>query len=87
MKSRGLKPYVQPPEERLAEVDRIILETAKRGSELIMMGAPTPDVDAEVNFMRHLYQRRDLILNEMKRVGLTEKDAYDHLRAKQEVMA
>lgn len=82
-----MKPYVQPPEERLAEVDRIILETCRRGSELIAGGAPVAEVDVHVNFMRHLYQRRDLILNELRRAGVTEKDAYAYLRAKQEVLA
>ena len=81
-----MKPYIQPPEERLAEVDRLIVDTAKRGSELICTGAPVSEVDVQVNFMRHLYQRRDLILNELRRAGLTEKDAYAHLRAQKEAV-
>lgn len=81
-----LKPYVQPPEDRLAEVDRLIVETAKRGSELIMRHANVAEVDVEVDFMRHLYQRRDLILNELKKSGVTEREAYAHLRSKETVM-
>lgn len=80
-----MRMHVQPPEERLADVDRVILETCKRGCELIESGASVSDVDVQVDFMRHLYQRRDLILNELKRTGVTEKEAYAHLRAKREV--
>ena len=81
-----MKPYVQPPEDSLAEVDRLIIETARRGSELIMRHASVAEVDVEVDFMRHLYQRRDLILHELKKSGINEREAYEHIRQKETVM-
>jgi hypothetical protein len=72
---------VQSEEERLAEVDRVILETCSRGCELIKLGAPVSEVDVTVDFLRALYRRRDIILVELNRAGVTEKDAYAHLRA------
>lgn len=78
--------YVQPPEVRLAEVDRLILDVCKHGCKLLELEAPTSEVDAQIEFLKHLYQRRDLILNEMKRSGATQSDAYAHLRGKIEVI-
>lgn len=82
-----MRMHIQSPEERLADVDRVILDTCKRGSELLANGAPVSEVDVQVDFMRHLYQRRDLILNELKRAGITEKEAYAHIRSRKEVYA
>ena len=71
---------VQSIEERLHEVDRVIIETCSRGCELIRLGAPVAEIDAQTDFLRHLYQRRDLILHEAKKAGITEAAAYSHLR-------
>jgi hypothetical protein len=48
---------------------------------LIKLGAPVSEVDVTVDFLRALYRRRDIILVELNRAGVTEKDAYAHLRA------
>lgn len=73
---------VQPPEERLAEVDRVILNTSQQGCELLRLGAPVSEVDSVTEFLRSLYRRRDVILLELKKAGVTEKQAYEHLRSK-----
>lgn len=74
---------IQPPEERLAEIDRVILNTSQQGCELLRNGAPVSEVDSVTEFLRSLYRRRDVILNELKKTGVTEKQAYEHLRSSQ----
>ena len=74
------KPRVQTVEERLIEVDRVILETSQRGCELLKLGAPVSEVDVITEFLRSLYRRRDVILGELKKAGVTEKQAYEHIR-------
>lgn len=71
----------QSVEERLAEVDRVILTTSKEGCDLLARGAPVSEVDVITNFLRELYSRRDTILFELKKLGITEKEAYRHLRS------
>ena len=71
---------VQTVEERLAEVDTVILNTSQRGCELLRSGAPVSEVDSVTEFLRSLYRRRDIILNELKKKGVSEKQAYEHLR-------
>lgn len=70
----------QSVEERLAEVDRVILTTSKEGCDLLERGAPVSEVDVITSFLRELYSRRDTILFELKKLGITEKEAYRHLR-------
>jgi AmiR/NasT family two-component response regulator len=79
-------PQVTPQsvEERLAEVDRVILTTSKDGCELLARGAPVAEVDVITDFLRDLYDRRETILFELKKLGISEKEAYKHLRNKSE---
>ena len=70
----------QTVEERLADIDRVILDTSQRGCELIRSGAPVSEVDVVTQFLKDLYRRRDVILLELKKTGITEKEAYAHLR-------
>lgn len=76
------KPTIQSVEERLAEVDRVILNTSQQGCELLRIGAPVSEVDTITEFLRSLYRRRDTILFELNRRGISEKMAYEHIRAK-----
>ena len=73
----------QSVEERLADIDRVILNTSQRGCELIRSGAPVSEIDVITQFLRDLYRRRDVILNELKRAGIAEKEAYAHIRFNQ----
>ena len=75
----------QSAEERLYEVDRTILNVSQRGCELIRSGAPASDIDVQTEFLKHLYQRRDTILHELKKAGVTESQAYAHLRTQEAV--
>ena len=76
------KPTIQSVEERLAEVDRVILNTSQQGCELLRIGAPVSEVDTITEFLRSLYRRRDTILFELNRHGISKKMAYEHIRAK-----
>ena len=76
------KPTIQSVEDRLAEVDRVILNTSQQGCELLRLGAPVSEVDTITEFLRTLYRRRDTILFELNRRGISEKMAYEHIRAK-----
>lgn len=71
---------VQPPEERLIEVDRVILNTSQQGCDLLRRGAPVSEVDSAIEFLRTLYRRRDVILAELKKKGISEKQVYDQIR-------
>lgn len=71
---------VQPVVERLAEIDTVILNTSQRGCELLRNGAPVSEVDSVTDFLRSLYRRRDVILAELKKAGVTEKQAYESIR-------
>ena len=77
------KVKMQSVEERLAEIDRVILNTSQHGCELIRSGAPVSEIDVITQFMRDLYRRRDGIIMELKKAGITEKDAYAHIRFNQ----
>lgn len=79
------KPKIQSVEERLHEVDRVILETSQQGCALLKRGAPVSEVDRITEFLRSLYSRRDVILFELKKHGVSEKEAYAHLRENQRV--
>lgn len=81
-----MKVPVQSIEERLFEVDKVICSTSQSGGELIRRGAPVSEIDSAVEFLRHLFQRRDAILWELKKAGISERDAYAHLRPKREAM-
>lgn len=74
------KPNIQSVEERLAEIDRVILNTSQRGCELIRSGAPVSEIDVITQFLQDLYRRRDIILIELKKAGVAEKEAYQHIR-------
>lgn len=71
---------VQNVEQRLAEVDRLIMNVSEEGCTKIRRGAPVSEVDVDVNFLRTLYRRRDVILHELKKAGIAESEAYAHLR-------
>ena len=76
------KPSIQSIEERLMDVDRVILNTSQQGCELLRNGAPVSEVDVITDFLRSLYRRRDIILIELQKQGVTEKQAYDHIRGR-----
>lgn len=75
---------IQSAEERLAEVDRVIMNTSSKGCEMLRNGDPIAAVDSMTEFLRSLYRRRDLILWELKKAGITEAEAYAHLRSRKE---
>lgn len=71
---------IQSVEQRLAEVDRLIMNVSGEGCAKIRRGAPASEIDVDVNFLRTLYRRRDVILHELKKAGVSENEAYAHLR-------
>lgn len=78
---------IQSVEQRLAEVDRLILNVSEEGCAKIRRGAPVSEIDVDVNFLRTLYWRRDMILHELKKAGISENEAYAHLRTGTEGVA
>lgn len=78
------KVEVQSIEQRLLEVDRLIANVAESGCEKIRRCAPVSEIDADVEFLRKLYGRRDTIIWELKKAGITEGQAYSHLRTWQD---
>lgn len=83
--SRRIEP--QSVEQRLAEVDRLILNVSEEGCAKIRRGAAVSEIDVDVNFLRTLYRRRDVILHELKKAGISESEAYAHLRSGMEGVA
>lgn len=75
---------IQNIEERLFEVDRVIISTSTDGCRLIERGAPVSEVDNIVGFLQELYKRRESILWELKKTGSTATEAYAHFRARKE---
>jgi len=75
---------IQSIEDRLREVDRVIMNTSEHGCTLIRNGAPLSDIEAQTEFLRHLYHRRDTILNELKRAGVSVQAAYEHIKARED---
>lgn len=73
---------IQSIENRLEEVDRVILNTSQKGCEMLRNGDPVSAVDSMTEFLRSQYRRRDLILWELRKAGITESEAYAHLRSK-----
>lgn len=76
----GAVKQVQSPEERLIEVDTVILNTSQRGCELLRNGAPISEVDSVTEFLKSLYRRREVILAEAAKSGISEKQLYDKIR-------
>ena len=66
------KPDFQSMEKQLFEVDRLIMEVSSSGCEKIRRCAPVSEIDVDVEFMRSLYRRRDTIIWELKKLGITE---------------
>lgn len=71
---------IQSIEDRLAEVDRVIMNTSQAGCDLIRRGAPVSEIDAQTGFLNTLFKRREVILHELAKAGISERDAYKHLR-------
>lgn len=71
---------VQSVTERLIEIDSVIMNTSQRGCELLRNGAPISEVDSVTDFLRSLYRRREVILTELKKAGMSEKQAYENIR-------
>ncbi len=78
------KVEIQSIEQRLLEVDRLIMNVAESGCAKIRCGAPVSEIDVDVEFLRSLYRRRDVIIFELKKAGITEGQAYSHLRTWQD---
>lgn len=62
--------------ERLLELHRQIFECAQRGSELIRAGESMNRVNIEIETLRTLFSRRDMVLREFKKKGGKEKELY-----------
>lgn len=71
---------VQSVEQRLKEIDELIMNVSASGCEKIRHGAPVSEIDVDVEFLHKLYDRRDVIIWELKKIGISEKEAYAHLR-------
>ena len=62
--------------DQLLQLNRQIFECAQRGSELICAGERPERVNIEIDTLRTLFSRRDMVLREFKKKGGKEKDLY-----------
>lgn len=62
--------------DQLMDINRQIFETAQKGAELIRSGASPSRIDVESDFLRTLFRRRETILCELKKQGITERELY-----------
>lgn len=60
----------------LKEIDEQIFRVAQEGSEKIRQRATVGEINADMDFLRTLMRRRDVMLNEARKEGLQEKDFY-----------
>ena len=73
---------IQSIENRLEEVDRVILNTSQKGCEMLRNGGPVSAVDSRAELLGSRYRRRDLSRCGLRKAGITESEAYAHLRSK-----
>ena len=71
-------PDIEPVALRLMALDRKIAEVAQMASRLIDAGAGLGRVEDEIAFLRILYRRRDVVLNEYRKEGGDVRDLYTH---------
>lgn len=64
--------------EQVREIDAQIFRIAAEGAALIERRASVGQINAECEFLRTLFRRRDIIINEAKKAGLTERDLYKY---------
>lgn len=62
--------------DQLRELDKQILDTSLKGAELIHAGAHPDRVGVEIDYLRTLWRRRDIVLHELKKQGRTERELY-----------
>ena len=71
-------PDIEPVASRLMALDRKIAEVAQMASRLIDAGAGFGRVEDEIAFLRILYRRRDVVLNEYRKDGGDVRGLYTH---------
>lgn len=62
--------------DQLMDINRQIFETARKGAELIQAGASPSGIDAESDWLHTLFRRRETVLRELKKQGVTERELY-----------
>lgn len=70
-------------ENELHEINRIIMRTSAEGCELMRNGAPVSAINVTVDFMRKLFDRREMILMRLKTAGGSERDAMKRMAEKE----
>lgn len=76
---------IQSLDDRLLEIDKLIIITSSDGCKLIQNSAPTSDIDSLTGFLQELFKRREMILWEMRKAGSTMSESYSRLRQKGEM--
>lgn len=64
---RKMPKTVQSVNERLAEINRVIINTSHDACELMKRNAPASEIDSITGFMDELFKRREVILWELRK--------------------
>lgn len=76
---------IETVESRLLELDRKIAEVSVQASRLLEQaegsGTAFARAEDEIGFLRHLWVRRETLLNEYRKSGGGVKDLYTHRAA------
>lgn len=67
---------IESTADRLLELNRQIFECAQRGSELIRAGESAARVNVEIDTLRNMFSRREIIVRELEKMGATERELY-----------
>lgn len=62
-------------EKELRELHGVILRVSVEGCERIERHEPVSEINSAVDFLRSLWSRRDMILHELKKLGVSEREA------------
>lgn len=62
--------------DQLMDINRQIFITAQKGAELIKAGASPSRIDIESDWLRTLFRRRETVLRELEKQGVTERELY-----------
>lgn len=71
-----MTPKIQSIEERLLEIDQVIINTSHDASEMIKRSVLPSEIDSITGFLFELFKRRNMILWELNKAGGNIKDAY-----------
>ena len=58
---------IQSFEERLCEINSVIISTASTAAKALEAGRPDGEINANIDFLRELFRRREILVHERRR--------------------